>query len=414
MTTNQDYSLSAPIPISEQQWPEDVAPTLSICCAAFNHVDFIKDAVEGFLKQETTFRVEIIIHDDASTDGTADLVKAYSKRYPSLFRSVCQSENQLSLGKKPFQFFMRKAKGEFIALCEGDDYWLEPWKLQRQVDALTEDRSLSMVFHNAWVRHVQSDRDFFLNRGMTKRRFGLKEIILRNWFIATASIVCRREFYVYPECLHFSHGGDVILHRMTALRGDILFMDGICSVWRKHPEGMSYQWAVDSKVRNRELTPNLFWVVYVFGRELAGEAFQEVTSQRLKVLAKRIARSVVESENQTEYLEGNPETVHPELLARVTEMLIKERPATFGISKDLESDLEPMCSDACRSVLEDARKAWLQEKCEEAATDGNLSSLIGALRGRTDLVTSWKGRLCGLFAKCGLRMCGIGRDRRTS
>jgi glycosyltransferase involved in cell wall biosynthesis len=411
MTKKQVELLKTPISISEQQWPEEVAPKLSICCAAYNHASFIKDAIEGFLRQETTFRVEILIHDDASTDGTADLVEAYSKRYPFLIRSVCQSENQYSQGKKPSRFFKSEARGEFMALCEADDYWLDPWKLQRQVDALLEDQRLSMVFHNAWVRHSQSDKDFFLNRGMVDRRFGLKEITLRNWFIPTASIVCRREYYEFPKCLQFSRGGDVVLHRMMALRGDIMFLDGICSVWRKHPEGMSYQWAVDSKVKNTELTPNLFWVVYVFGREFGGDALQEVTSKRLNILVKRIARSVLEAENKSGFIEGNPDKAHQELQVRVTDILIKERPAVLGNSKNLGGDLDPMCSDACHSVLEDARRAWLQARCEKAATNGNLPSLLGALRGRTDLVTSWRGRLCGLFAKCVLRMCGIGRGR---
>lgn len=123
--------------ITEQVWPEGTVPVVSVRCVTYNHVTFIRDAIDGFLMQETTFPVEILIHDDASTDGTADIVREYEVKYPNLIRTVLQTENQWSKGlevsRQTRKIFNNMARGEFIALCEGDDYWTHRLKLEKQV-----------------------------------------------------------------------------------------------------------------------------------------------------------------------------------------------------------------------------------------------------------------------------------------
>ncbi len=115
---------------------EDKEPLVSICCITYNHEDFIRDAIEGFLMQKTSFPIEIIIHDDASTDNTANIIEEYANKYPDLFVTILQSENQWSKGGGSIyaRFVYPRARGKYIALCEGDDYWTDPLKLQKQVD----------------------------------------------------------------------------------------------------------------------------------------------------------------------------------------------------------------------------------------------------------------------------------------
>jgi glycosyltransferase involved in cell wall biosynthesis len=136
----QPPRLPHPVRITEQTWPEGTVPVVSIRCITYQHVNFIRDAIEGFLMQETAFPVEILIHDDASTDGTADIVREYQAKYPKLIRTVLQTENQWSKGREAWRQarrpFEEMVRGEFIALCEGDDYWISPRKLQRQVDLM--------------------------------------------------------------------------------------------------------------------------------------------------------------------------------------------------------------------------------------------------------------------------------------
>jgi len=101
-------------------------PLVSICCLTYNHAPYIRDAIEGFLMQKTNFPVEILIHDDASTDGTADIIREYETRYPDIIKPIYQTENQYSKGVKiSWEYQFSRARGKYIALCEGDDYWTD-------------------------------------------------------------------------------------------------------------------------------------------------------------------------------------------------------------------------------------------------------------------------------------------------
>lgn len=128
--------MKKPVRITEQVWPEGTAPAVSILCITYNHAEFIRDAIEGFLMQETTFPIEILIHDDASTDGTGDIVRSYQEKHPTIIRTVLQKKNQWSRGARSFKRFMSLSRGEFVALCEGDDYWSHSGKLQNQMAAI--------------------------------------------------------------------------------------------------------------------------------------------------------------------------------------------------------------------------------------------------------------------------------------
>jgi glycosyltransferase involved in cell wall biosynthesis len=106
--------------------------------------------VDGFLKQETTFPVEILIHDDASTDGTAEIIREYEGRFPRAIKPVYETENQYSKGKGDL-FGLKRARGEYIAICEGDDYWTDPAKLQKQVDFLDRNPDYVICYHDAKI-----------------------------------------------------------------------------------------------------------------------------------------------------------------------------------------------------------------------------------------------------------------------
>jgi glycosyltransferase involved in cell wall biosynthesis len=109
---------------------------VSISCITYNHAPFIRQCLDGFLMQKTNFDFEILVHDDASTDGTDAIIREYELKHPNLFRVIYQSENQYSKGVKAVNpsFNYPRARGKYIALCEGDDYWTDPLKLQKQVD----------------------------------------------------------------------------------------------------------------------------------------------------------------------------------------------------------------------------------------------------------------------------------------
>ena len=126
-------------------------PLVSICCITYNHAKYIRQCLEGFLMQKTSFSYEIVINDDCSTDGTTDIIREYEARYPNLISPIYHAENEYSKGVRGMfaTYCFPKAKGKYIAMCEGDDYWIDPLKLQKQVDFMEENPDYSMCFHNA-------------------------------------------------------------------------------------------------------------------------------------------------------------------------------------------------------------------------------------------------------------------------
>jgi glycosyltransferase involved in cell wall biosynthesis len=143
--------LPTPVRITEQVWPEGTVPVVSIHCITYQHGKFIREAIEGFLMQETTFPVEILIHDDASTDGTADIIREYEVKHPQLIKPIYQKENQWSKGNKPGNIILERVKGRFIAFCEGDDYWTAKDKLEFQVDLLNTHPAVAISCHAAQI-----------------------------------------------------------------------------------------------------------------------------------------------------------------------------------------------------------------------------------------------------------------------
>ena len=100
-------------------------PLVSILCITYNHENYIGDALNSFLNQETVFPFEIIVHDDASSDRTAEIVESYVKKYPNIVKAFFQTENKYSQGHRPLKFMKNMCEGKYCALCEGDDYWLK-------------------------------------------------------------------------------------------------------------------------------------------------------------------------------------------------------------------------------------------------------------------------------------------------
>lgn len=114
-------------------------PLVSISCITYNHVSYIRQCLDGFLMQKTDFPFEIVVHDDASTDKTAEIVREYEKKYPNIIKPIYELENQyskpgISINDITFPYL----RGKYIALCEGDDYWIDENKLQMQVDFLSK------------------------------------------------------------------------------------------------------------------------------------------------------------------------------------------------------------------------------------------------------------------------------------
>ena len=208
---------------------------VSICCLAYNHEKYIADALESFLMQKVNFGIEVIIHDDASTDKTADIIRQYQSKYPDIIKPIFQSENQWSQRKSiSMQFIWPKASGKYIAICEGDDYWLDPCKLQKQIDYMESHQECTMSFHAAEVvgfdkKHIRVMRSYSENRICSAG-----DICIGGGSITpTASMVFRKELMKDPPhwyyCASFE---DFPLALIVTCHGYAYYIDEVMSAYR--------------------------------------------------------------------------------------------------------------------------------------------------------------------------------------
>lgn len=240
MSHNNYTPLAEPIAISEQTWPEGTIPLVSTSTATYNHETYIRDCLDGILMQKTTFPVRVCIFEDASTDRTAEIVKEYADKYPGLIFAFCQKENTYGKGevrrkaREPYEKARSVAK--YIALCEGDDYWIDPLKLQKQVEFLEENEEYSLCFHNATVIY-EDKRKRGLSFDIETREYSGEEI-LKKWTIPTASVVFRTSMYEpvsHPDFIY----GDIILFLSLAMRGRVFGMEEVMSIYRKHESSLT-------------------------------------------------------------------------------------------------------------------------------------------------------------------------------
>jgi glycosyltransferase involved in cell wall biosynthesis len=218
-------------------------PLVNICCNTYNHAHFIKDAIEGFLIQKTDFPFRIIIHDDASTDGTDRIIRENEVKYPDLIFPIYQKENQYSKGNRRIltKFVFPKSTGKYIAFCEGDDYWTDPYKLQKQVDFLESHPDYSLSFHAAEELNMNTGKTGILKHKCKNgfRTFTAKDVILNGGsLITTNSMVFRSEFIrKIPVWFNNAPTGDFALNLILSSHGKVAYFDDVMSVYRRGVPG---------------------------------------------------------------------------------------------------------------------------------------------------------------------------------
>ena len=214
-------------------------PLVSIVCTTYNQEKYIEYALKGFVTQETNFPFEVIVHDDASTDSTADIIHEYEKKFPHIIKPIYQTENQYS---KKVQItkdiLMPNAKGKYIAVCEGDDFWVDKHKLLRQVTYMENHMDCSCTYHPVHFvvngKIVRNDK-----RWNTELNVSVHDVIRNGGdFIATPSIVYRKEFGLqFPKFRQMPGVGDYRLQILLALNGQVHYFPEIMACYRFIAEG---------------------------------------------------------------------------------------------------------------------------------------------------------------------------------
>src|SRR5690554_2741106 len=225
--------------------------TVSICCVTYNHGEYIKQALDSFLAQKTRFNIEILIHDDASTDNTPQIIEKIEKKYPTIIKPIYQKENQFSKGipiSRTFNF--PRARGKYIALCEGDDYWTDPYKLQKQVDFLEANKDFIICLHDTievnekgeFLKH-RSDNFNFIN----EKKPQIASEIPVDWFLRTRGNFIHTSSFLFRNIisdLSFINTGKIISGDMLLLflllkNGRAQYLPESMSAYRHHPQGIT-------------------------------------------------------------------------------------------------------------------------------------------------------------------------------
>ncbi len=212
--------------------------------------------LNGALMQQTNFSFEIVIGDDGSKDQTAQIIRDFSERYPGKIRAFLHTQNQGP--SQPIEFagrnnvlqLLKACNGEYVAMCEGDDYWTDPLKLQKQVDFLDSNPDFSICHHNMEVTYEDDTPAHFFNSENQAFESGIEAILADKWFMATASWMYRNYFkdQDFADWHTRAAAGDWALMIQIAARGKIGYLPEVMGVYRKHSVGLSNVHSVHNRV----------------------------------------------------------------------------------------------------------------------------------------------------------------------
>lgn len=216
-------------------------PDITIYCLTYNHVDYIRETLEGFLMQNTEYKYKVFVYDDASTDGTSDILREYRKNYPDIFDIYIAERNTYNNPNR-YRIFLELYRehiiGKYVAWCEGDDCWISPFKLQLQVEYLEKHSECSMVAHAAEWLDCRANEVKEYHPYMEDKYLSAEEVILQaNGNLPTASLVMRREVLIRDEKFPACDVGDIPMQLYALYQGKIFYFNKIMSKYRYMHEG---------------------------------------------------------------------------------------------------------------------------------------------------------------------------------
>ena len=217
---------------------------VSVFCLTYNHEKYIRNALEGLVKQKTIFPFEVLVHDDASTDKTPQIIKEYEEKYPHIIKPIYQEINQYSKGTGIIRpFLLPRASGKYFAWCEGDDCWISENKLQKQVEFLETHSDYSACAHKVKViKNVNAQYDLsdidYIPQITTDQDYNAPDIITNRVWFQTSSFMMRSELYrSIPDCFRLRGAGDYQLFMYSAFNGKVHCFSDVMSLYNYGVDG---------------------------------------------------------------------------------------------------------------------------------------------------------------------------------
>jgi glycosyltransferase involved in cell wall biosynthesis len=220
-----------------QGWGSAREPLLTIACLTYNHEDYIAQTLDSFLEQQTRFPFEVLINDDASTDGTTAIVREYARRFPNIIKAIVQPVNLYQKGTPPCPELFGKGQGKYIAYCEGDDYWTDPLKLQKQVDFLESHHDYVITYHDAIAFDSEGPKGIQLVGEGQGDASSLE--LMKGRSISTLTACFRNVLHELPPELARSPLGDLVWWALLGVHGKGKYLADIKpAAYRVHPGGV--------------------------------------------------------------------------------------------------------------------------------------------------------------------------------
>jgi len=241
----------------------NIIPTVSVHVITYQHVNYIEDCLKGILMQKTNFPIEIVIGEDESEDGTREICKKYAEEYPNKIRLFLRDRNKSVLkenGQTTYfngKLTLKTCRGKYIALCEGDDYWTDPLKLQKQVDFLEKNPDCSLCFHASKSIRNNNPENYSIHKPKklpADNKFEMKHAILGGGgFMATNSMLFFKEYIEErPEWMNEAPVGDLPLMLLLASKGKIGYIDDVMSVYRVMSSASAWSASMQNRARRKK------------------------------------------------------------------------------------------------------------------------------------------------------------------
>lgn len=258
-------------------------PGVSVVCNVYNHEKYIRDALDGFVMQKTSFPVEVLIHDDASTDRTAEIIREYERKYPELIKPVYEEENQYSKDVRTIRRIQReRIRGKYVALCEGDDYWTDPLKLQKQFDFMEQNPDYTLCgcstdWLNMLTRKIEARSKAESDHDITLEEFLLPK---NSRPFPTVSFFMKSEIFTDLPAWGFPVG-DLPTTYFAAIRGKVRMMSDTMCVYRWNAAG---SWTVRNAADPKKRAKTCEKMIAAYERMNSGTEYRYAELIQKKIL----------------------------------------------------------------------------------------------------------------------------------
>lgn len=255
-------------------------PVVSVICITYNHEKYIRQTFDGFLLQKTSFPIEIWVHDDASTDETKNIILEYVQKYPSLIKPIFQRENQYSRGRKITPIVTPYCQGSYIALCEGDDYWADPHKLQKQFEFMEANPDYSVCYHDAKIIDESGQVVCKSQLGKKNHRDATSDELIRlNAPILTLTMFFRNVIKEFPYEMFRVYNGDNFLVSLLGNYGNGKYMNDIHpAVYRRHGGGA---WSGIDEIDKVIMRINSYYWIAAYYKRIGKQGYADYYRSRI-------------------------------------------------------------------------------------------------------------------------------------